>query len=109
MQFKYNGKKKNMIAFGYDFSEDNDFTAEVPKSDKLAFTKLSGNGFFDKDGEKIVKELKLGVFKKKEDGKPYSRAEKVFMGPDVEELKLDALIWIEKKGLLEDDMILRVK
>ena len=56
MFFKYNGDKKIMISYGYDFSEFK--TVEVPDEDTFVIKKLTGSSHFDeikKGSKKRVK------------------------------------------------------
>lgn len=67
MKFRYLGEHENMRAYGYDFS--NNKMPDVPKSDKLAFKKLSNNSHFQavSDDEAKVVEAEIAKIKKSEE------------------------------------------
>lgn len=89
--FKYNGDKKEMKGvFGYDFSDFKE--VEVAEDDGLAIRKLTSNSHFDLVSEDIDDpnvNFDYGVFRVKEDGKNYSKPDKVF------EKKEDAQAFID--------------
>lgn len=96
-KFRYNGDHQEMFSYGYDFS--NGATVNVPDTDTFVVGKLTNNSHFDNlddseiepetlddsdiddilDKDMDIKEpVQYGVFKKKNDGTPYSVPKKVF-------------------------------
>jgi hypothetical protein len=118
MEVTYLGNVKNMISYGYDFSSG---PVDVPESDKFAIRKYLGNRHFYCDHVDNFGPLPpvmeapedarvaIGIFKKKEDGTPYSRPEKVFTGADEDRLKTEAIEWMEEKEINQDDRLIMVK
>jgi hypothetical protein len=126
MEVTYLGNAKNMISYGYDFS---DGPVDVPETDTFAIKKYLGNRHFYCDhvdnfglapsakvapippGPEAPEDVRvvIGVFKKKEDGKPYSRPEKVFTGSDEDWLKKEAAEWMAEKEINPDDRLIMVK
>ena len=53
--------------------------------------------------------ITVGVFKVKEDGKPYARANKVFTGTDKEALMQQANDWMTEKAINPEERLLMVK
>jgi len=61
------------------------------------------------EGEEPVPGITLAVFRKKDNGEPYSKHDKVFHGQDKEELKKDAGLWMLENGIDPVERLLMVR